>query len=817
MTRNQPTTEIQDHVAERIDSVADRIGSVWPLHSFVTANPLSGFEDRPFREAVAEGERLFGGRGYPRPEVFRRAWEDGRIDPDVLREELAVHGIDDDPESVLERLAERVPARGDETDDAIETVDRVLAKWLAAFLDQGHANWSMPNREAGFYAAWRELAPYDGDVPGCDDPDDLPETAMDALEAVLGGYPEPKWDVILEHHLAALPGWTGLIKQRADDDADPWQSAYPITLAEYLAVRLTLCDLLDAPIEPDDPSGADAGATDDGDEPLEEIWLSAWERSYRDRLLEDVDDSVTESAHGDGERPDAQLVFCIDTRSEIIRRHVENQGNYETHGYAGFFGVPMRYRGHDSHAESEACPPIVDAEHRIVAAPDPDAPEATEHDRWTGLATAARKHCKRLKTNVVAAFTFVEGAGSAYGSALAARTLVPSWIARLRDAVDERVPSPHEFTAPALDPQAYDHDHGDHDLEGGMSFEERVEYARTAFELMGWTEFARLVVFTGHASHTTNNPFDSSLDCGACAGNPGGPNARVLAEICNDESVKAELRQRGFDIPEDTVFLAAEHNTTTDEITLFDDGVPESHADDVERLRVDLEQARADAAAERTDSMAGDSADGVRETERRAVDWAETRPEWGLAGNASFVIGPRELTDDESLDGRAFLHSYDWSTDSDGDALEAIVTGPLVVTQWINNQYYFATVDNAVYGSGSKVTQNPVGNVGVVQGNGGDLLTGLPLQSLKVADDEPYHLPLRLTAVIHAPLERVTEILREHEDVRTLADNGWIGDLTVVDPAQANAVFHYQGDLEWESPAERSAEPRAAEASVTSD
>ncbi len=75
----------------------------------------------------------------------------------------------------------------------------------------------------------------------------------------------------------------------------------------------------------------------------------------------------------------------------------------------------------------------------------------------------------------------------------------------------------------------------------------------------------------------------------------------------------------------------------------------------------------------------------------------------------------------------------------DGDALEAILTGPLVVTQWINNQYYFATVDTGVYGSGSKVTQNPVGNVGVVQGNGGDLLTGLPLQSLKRDDERPFH------------------------------------------------------------------------------
>ena len=150
------------------------------------------------------------------------------------------------------------------------------------------------------------------------------------------------------------------------------------------------------------------------------------------------------------------------------------------------------------------------------------------------------------------------------------------------------------------------------------------------------------------------------------------------------------------------------------------------------------------------------------------------------------MIGPRPLTEGLDLDGRSFLHSYDWSTDPDGEALEAIVAGPMVVTQWINTQYYFATVDNAVYGSGSKVTHNPVGNVGVYQGNGGDLMTGLPLQSLLSDDETPYHQPLRLSAVIHAPLERVSEILADHDAVRELleSDLSWTlaSEPTVADP-----------------------------------
>jgi hypothetical protein len=312
---------------------------------------------------------------------------------------------------------------------------------------------------------------------------------------------------------------------------------------------------------------------------------------------------------------------------------------------------------------------------------------------------------------------------------------------------------------------------------------------------MGWEQFGRLVVFTGHASETTNNPFASSLDCGACAGNPGGPNARVIAAICNDPDVQAALRERGFEIPDDTVFLAGQHNTTTDEVDIYGD-VPESHADDLAQLRADLETAREQATAERADDMGSDAPNGVDETGRRAGDWAETRPEWGLAGNAGFVVGPRGLTSGLDLDGRSFLHSYDWATDPDGDALETILTGPMVVTQWINSQYYFATVDNAVYGSGSKVTHNPVGNVGVYQGNGGDLMAGLPLQSLMADDETPYHQPLRLSVVVHAPVERVTEVLAAHDHLTQLLDNDWLS-LTVVDPTQDHEAFEYDEALSW--------------------
>jgi hypothetical protein len=779
-------------IQDSIDKAATTVGSVWPIHSFVTANPLSGFEDLPFGEAVTQAADLLGGRGYPAPETFRAALDDGQIDPEILASELAEHGYEADPETLLERMDTAVDSGT--PDAAAERVDHVLTKWLSTFLDEGRAKWSMPNREAGFYAAFRAVAEHDSEIPDEGVLADLPASPIEAIQTVLEPYPESQWVPLFEKQLAALPGWTGFIKQRADE-RNEWQSAHPITLAGYLAARLSLLDGFGADVEPSTgPDSTDAEAADE----LAEAFLNAWEASYRTEVVERVA-AESQSLAGDESsgRPDAQLVFCIDTRSEIIRRHVEAAGDYETHGYAGFFGIPMEYRGYDADVSTDACPPILDPQHRITEMPI-DRHTQASHDRRTSIREAASEIVETLTTNPATAFGFVESAGGGYGLALAARTLLPRRVYDLFDATDDAVPGDHEFCE-----QIVQHQHSYvGDLPVGLTHEEKVEYAATAFELMGWDEFSRLVVFTGHASETANNPYDSSLDCGACAGNPGGPSARVLAAICNDAAVKAALRERGFDVPEDTAFLAGEHNTTTDEIELYDGHVPESHTADLDQLRADLAAARERAAAERAESMGATGPTGLGETKRRAADWAETRPEWGLAGNAGFVVGPRDLTSDLDLDGRAFLHSYDWSTDPDGDALESILTGPMVVTQWINTQYYFSTVDNAVYGSGSKVTQNPVGNVGVYQGNGGDLMTGLPLQSLMAADDEPYHQPLRLSTVVHAPVDRVTGVLADHAELTELLDNDWLS-LTVVDPTRDHRPFHYEAGLEWTSVAER--------------
>ena len=332
----------------------------------------------------------------------------------------------------------------------------------------------------------------------------------------------------------------------------------------------------------------------------------------------------------------------------------------------------------------------------------------------------------------------------------------------------------------------------------GISPADQALYAEAVLRIMGLTEgFGKFVIFCGHGSSTQNNPYASGLDCGACGGNHGGGNAKVLATILNKKTIRTSLSERGIHIPQDTWFLAAEHNTTTDDMLIFEDNTqPVFHEKILRGLQEKLCEAKAKNAASRVNHFdISGLVNPINETERRSQDWSEVRPEWGLARNAAFIIGPRQLTKELDLEGRCFLHSYDWTKDEQLTSLETILTAPMVVAEWINTQYLFSTIDNVTYGSGSKVTHNVTGKIGVMQGNSSDLMHGLPLQSVNSTDAINFHQPQRLLTIIYAPRENVSAIINRQEILKTLFFNAWVH-LVVIEPTEKRA-YQLQTTGEW--------------------
>ena len=771
-------------------AAARAIPPVWPLASSVAVNPFLGQTGETLAETGARLARVAG-----LPVTMPREWylsrlEAGRITDADLEAALAASCHAARPASVSD--LKEAAARPRRRPHALPTVaemasdhcgldwpglvaDRV-SQWAASFFDAGQALWKAPKRR-GAYAEWRAVATHDltPEIHGLEGfaahVAEAPEHAEDAIARAASrlGLVDAALPTYFHQLLMTMGGWAQYARYQL------WQAELgggtdPV-VTEMLAIRLLWEEALFIQYEEaildrwERVRASHAAPLGPGEDlVVDEILQEAAERAAQREIAATL---ATQPPAPATERPSLQAAFCIDVRSEVFRRALESvDPGIETLGFAGFFGLATKHRGFASDVEELRLPVLLNPGVCSVAG----GPEIEEADRQARFTARAKRAWGRFKFAAVSSFAFVEAMGPVYAGRL------------VRDALGLEEGKLPDGPAPRLDPS--------------LSLSERVGAAETVLRAMSLTEgFGRIVLLAGHGANVTNNPHASAYHCGACGGYSGEVNARLLAALLNDPEVRQGVAAKGIEIPGDTLFVAALHDTTTDTVKLYeadiDAGQHKALLGDVKGW---LAKAGRVARAER--ALRLPRAAGEAEVAARARDWAEVRPEWALAGCRAFIAAPRTRTGGRSLEGRAFLHNYDWRADEGFGVLELIMTAPVVVASWISLQYYGSTVAPQAFGGGNKLLHNVTGGIGVVEGNGGLMRAGLPWQA--VHDGEGLaHEPLRLSVCIEAPREAMSDILKRHDGVRALFDNRWLH-LFALDEA-GQVAWRYTGDLEWEA------------------
>lgn len=802
-----------------LQAVQAIVPPLWPLADYVAVNPCVGLTDRRFLEA---SELLSSVRNcellMPR-EYFQMLYSGGRLTADDISAALSQCALEypewyncDDAAHVIKWLTTTVCSTGSWTErfcTVAEAVDQRqgsswsshivndLTRHCAAHYDEGQALWSSPWKESSLYAAWREAARLSQrmDLLGLAGfrsfVANLPPEPVQAVKKLLLALdvPPSHWRPFLLCTAFSVAGWASYIRYRVresefakvqNDDLIgllAMRLAYDVALARAPGIPWPL------PIWPADMDTVSEVAVSPS--PATDVLARytcqvATEKVYRRELLQKLRTGAAVPRYQ--ARRALQIVFCIDVRSEVMRRNLETvHESIETFGFAGFFGMPVEYVSLGFAKGTPQCPVLLQPSFQVHEhlRGSHDSLEDSVIEKRNNI-RQARKLWKSLQSSATSCFSFVESLGLPYIGKLLTDAL--HWTKPSGTAVKDGLSAD---LVHKLGPDV----HCEHNR--GLNADRRIELAAGMLRNLGLTQgFARIVTLCGHASEVTNNPYRAALDCGACGGHSGEPNARVAAALLNDPDVRVGLAACGIHIPNDTWFMAAVHNTTTDAIEFCDlDLVPASHTDDLRQIECWVESAGKLSRLERSTRLGSPDTEDVL---RRSRDWAEVRPEWGLAGNAAFIVAPRSRTAGLKLDGRTFMHSYDHRSDPDLKVLELIMTAPMVVTNWINMQYYASSVDPVAFGSGNKLIHNVVGQFGVLQGNGGDLMTGLPWQSVHDGV-QLQHEPQRLLVIIEAPRKAVQQVIEKHSLVRDLVTNGWVSLIAWDD----NAFYQWTPQQTW--------------------
>ncbi len=772
-------------IIAKADAAGRAIPPLWPLSSSVAVNPFLGQTEQTLPQVAALLDRVAGTAVTMPRSWYNDKISDGTITDADLKAALAEFPAAAENTNALKTLATgntpatvALPTVADLAADVSGIdwpgiVEERFGVWAASYFDAGQALWQhKPGREA--FEAWRDFASQDltAEIAGLSGFGALVASApaqtrssLIAASDALGLTAEAS-ETYFHQLLLGLGGWSQVARYRL------WQAELAedtdVTLTDVLTIRLIWEQALyqqyaseieakwaevrkahEAPVAPNTDQLIDAA--------LQAAAEFAGQRTLA-ATLSAPSETPTDA------RPAVQAAFCIDVRSEVFRRALESvDPSIQTLGFAGFFGLTASHQGFASDVHEKRLPVLLN--HGVTSKVAGNNATADQNARF---AARAGRAWGRFKLAAVSSFAFVEATGPIYVGKL------------LRDALGMDAAKAPDSQPPVLDES--------------FGLADRIGAATGILGAMSLTDnFAPLVLLFGHGANVVNNPHASALHCGACGGYTGEVNARLLAGILNDKDVRKGLVDNGISIPDDTLFVGGLHDTTKDEVTIYDADFPgHGHKSHLATARGWLSSAGRLARTER--ALRLPRAENGGDVASRSRDWAETRPEWALAGCKAFIAAPRSRTKNKGLEGRAFLHDYNWEKDDGFGVLELILTAPVVVASWISLQYYGSVVAPQVFGAGNKLLHNVTGGIGVVEGNGGALRGGLPWQS--VHDGNTYaHDPLRLSVCVEAPEEAITAILEKHPNVRALFDNKWLH-LFALD-ANGAMVSRYKGDLTW--------------------
>ncbi|MFZ4714490.1 MAG: putative inorganic carbon transporter subunit DabA [Bacteriovoracaceae bacterium] len=710
-----------------------------------------------------------------------------------------------------------------------------IIRMLSSYMDQGLSYWPAPHKELGlwkhfegyFLAKGRVLTPYYSEAAESMSHYQQLGYSFDKIiwmELSKSPYPQHKWQAYLTELLLDLRGWAGMINRLENEPALAPVKCPKLSLEEFVAIRLILeraaveyylkkhnlrfndRSLLKAQkkeysvvenaflfletlmaleletkeifsLTPNHVHFISNLLKDFSLQTRKNIYQEAFEHHLTAKGLHAI--KLSSQKKKEKEPIRFQTFHCMDDREEALRRYLEESGlGIETYGTLGFYNVDMNYVKINHPRKIPQCPVVMKPRKVVREVPKPNFKmqylKAQKSSINVGRAQLLNYYSGRT---LIRGFfsTLILGIPSLFP--LSFRILAPSKAKALDKYLAKFFITQIE-TDIAVDQKL---DYQTTELNHGFSYEEMRDLVVTILRGMGLVKnFAKTVFVIGHGSSSVNNAHIMAYGCGACGGNPGAPNARAFAKIINMPEVRQLIREVGIDIPHDTYFIGAYHDTCSDEMSYQDiESIPVSHLEDFKVFCATMTKALTQNAYERTRWFKNaplklTPTKAIHHVKSRSLSLAEPRPEYGHSNVAFAILGRRELTKNLFLDRRAFLVSYDPTIDDEeGSILSFLLAGSVPVGAGISLDYFFSHVDSDRYGCGSKLPLNLSSMIGVISGASSDLRLGLPRQSVDI------HEPVRLTVIVEVDHEKLVRLVSKSPRQLLLVMNSWIFVFTI--------------------------------------